>query len=289
MKEEVQEIERVSAGYNHTSVYDKSGNIYTWGKGENGELGNDENYNGSQAKLVGKNLVQANTLGITIEKGKTFDIEANIEYFNLFTDKTSEIRYEIQDQDIAEVNEISGTLKAIKAGRTTAFAIEVGTNKKCMIPVRILENSKIEPMSETSGSHTIMLKTNGTVWTFGIGKNGELGTGENEISDEPKLASFPEGTEIIQVACGEKHNLALDSQGNVWAWGEGTKGELGTANTNINTPTKIEGLSNIKKIACGLNTSYAVNEQGEIYSFGLNANGEGAVRKLYIKYSNYKS
>ncbi|MCI8392950.1 MAG: hypothetical protein HFJ24_00035 [Clostridia bacterium] len=49
-----------------------------------------------------------------------------------------------------------------------------------------------------------MLKTNGTVWTFGIGRADELGTGKKEISDEPVQVAFPDGTEIIQVACRRK-------------------------------------------------------------------------------------
>ena len=35
-------------------------------------------------------------------------------------------------------------------GRTTIIAVEVGTGKKCIIPLRILENSDIEPMVETN-------------------------------------------------------------------------------------------------------------------------------------------
>ena len=80
---------------------------------------------------------------------------------------------------------------------------------------------------------------------------------------------------------GENYNLSLDKEGNVWSWGAGLYGELGSTATNISTPTKINGLSNIKNIACGNNTSYAVTDKGEVYSFGLNANGEGGIRKLH--------
>ena len=55
-----------------------------------------------------------------------------------------------------------------------------------VIPLRILEKGTkpkdmtelIEPQVETAGSHTIMLKTDGTVWCYGIGKFGELGNGK---------------------------------------------------------------------------------------------------------------
>lgn len=150
LKEELQNIERISTGYNHTSVYDKNGNVYTWGRGEDGELGNGENFNYAEAKLVGRNLVQANTLGLTLEEGSTFDVDAYIEYFNLFTDKASTIEYDVIDKDLADIDQITGELNTKLAGRTTIIAVEVGTGKKCIIPLRILENSDIEPMVETN-------------------------------------------------------------------------------------------------------------------------------------------
>ncbi len=133
-------------------------------------------------------------------------------------------------------------------------------------------------MAETAGSHTIMLKADGTVWTFGINENGELGTGDNTNSDDPVQAVFPNGTTIIQVACGENHNLALDSNGNVWAWGANNNYQLGNSNVDKTlTPTKVEGLSGIRKIACGGQNSFAIGSKGEIYSFGQNSSGEGGI------------
>lgn len=163
-------------------------------------------------------------------------------------------------------------------GRTTIIAKEKNTDKIAVIPVRILENSSIEPMVETSGSHTVMLKTDGTVWCYGINENGELGTADKKASDKPVKAVFPEGVTITYVACGEGHSLALDSEGNVWAWGKNSYYQLG--NNTVDSylvPTKIAELKEIRKIACGSYTSYAIGAQGEIYSFGLNANGEGGI------------
>lgn len=112
-------------------------------KARNGELGNGENFNYSKAQLVGKNEIQTNTGGITIEEGKTFNIDAYITYFNLFEDKTSEIRFEIIDEDLAMVNSETGEILALRQGRTTVIAKEIGTDKIAVVPVRILENSRM--------------------------------------------------------------------------------------------------------------------------------------------------
>ncbi len=278
LKEDIAEVERVSAGYNHTSVYKQNGEVYTFGQGENGELGNEEYFNYYTPQLVGKDDIQTNTSRIVIKKDDTFDVDAWIDYFNLFKEKEYEITYDTNDNQMILIDGDTGEFMAMKEGRATIVAKETGTEKIAVISVVVLENSNIEPMVETAGSHTVMLKVDGTVWTYGIGEHGELGDGSRNTSDEPVQVTFPAGTVITQVATGENHVLALDKNGNVWGWGRNDYYQLGTTNTSdVLKPTIIAGLTNIKKIACGMYNSFAVNEKGELYSFGLNANGEGGI------------
>ena len=285
-KELTENVERVSAGYTHTSVYTEDGNVYTWGNGENGQLGNSDNSSYWEPQLVGKNIVQSNTNEILIEKGDTFNIESWVEYFNLFEDKESTIEYEILDPNIAFVDITSGQLMGLSEGRTTVIAKEVGTDKIGVISVRVLEKGTkpdtmkilVEPQVVTSGQHTIMLKVDGTVWCYGIGTYGELGNGTIKNSDQPVQANFPKGTIITKVSAGENHCLALDSTGNVWTWGRNNYYQQGNnSDENILQPTKINNLSNIKDIESGTYSSFAIGKAGEVYSWGLNANGEGGI------------
>lgn len=55
-------------------------------------------------------------------------------------------------------------------GRTTIIVKEAETDKIAVIPLVVMENSNIEPMVKTYGGHTISLKVDGTVWTYGIRK-----------------------------------------------------------------------------------------------------------------------
>ena len=284
LKDDILEVERVTAGYTHTSVYKRDGNVYTWGQGEEGQLGNIDNLNYYEAQLVGKNIVETNVSQILLQEDETFDIDAKIDYFNLFIEKTSNIVYEVLDENLAIVNSTTGELMAMQEGRTTAIAKDEQTNSIAVIPVRILKqgtkptNMKtiIEPQVITAGSHTVMLKVDGTVWCYGKGEYGELGTGKQGISDEPVQAIFPTGTVITQIATGEEHVMALDENGNVWTWGRNNYYQLGNSNNSqLLVPTKVKELTNIKKIECGNYTSFAIGKLGEVYSFGLNANGEG--------------
>lgn len=97
----------MNARISHTVVYKKDGNVYTFGAGEDGELGNGENFNYAEAQLVGNKNIQTNTAGITIKKAETFDIDAYIKYFNLFEDKSSVVSYEIIDPDLAMLDAVS--------------------------------------------------------------------------------------------------------------------------------------------------------------------------------------
>lgn len=43
----------------------------------------------------------------------------------------------------------------------------------------------------------------------------------------PQKVLFPEGVRIVQIAAGEYTSYAVDTNGNVWAWGDNTVGQMG--------------------------------------------------------------
>ena len=283
LKEDITNVERVAAGYVHTAVYKEDGNVFTFGEGTDGQLGNGGNSSYSDPQLVGKDLVKTNKSEILLEEDETTDIDGWIDYFNLFDEKYADLSYEVLDNSLALVDPTSGGIYAIAAGRTSIIVNEVGTDKIAVVNLRILEKGTkpdsmdilIEPQVATSGNHTVMLKVDGTVWTYGTNNYGELGNNTTLNSDEPLQAIFPSGTIITKIAVGENHNLALDSEGNVWVWGRNNYYQLGNNSSQILTkPTKITSINHIKDIECGNNTSFALTEAGEVYAWGLNANGE---------------
>ncbi|MEO7100731.1 MAG: Ig-like domain-containing protein [Luteolibacter sp.] len=90
---------------------------------------------------------------------------------------------------------------------------------------------------------------------------------------------------ITSVAAGSTHTLALDLDGNVWAWGYNGKGALGNNSTadrgyadKVSGPGGSGYLSNIVRIAAGgtglFNYSMAVSANGTVYTWGYNGNGQ---------------
>jgi len=66
-------------------------------------------------------------------------------------------------------------------------------------------------------SFSIVLKSDGTVWTFGDNGFGQLGDNSTTDSKVPKQVSGLTG--IVAVAAGGYHAMALTNTGNLYVWG----------------------------------------------------------------------
>ncbi len=90
--------------------------------------------------------------------------------------------------------------------------------------------------------HTQCLLSDGSLWAWGCDQDGQLGDGGTTNQFAPvEITAAP--TNLIQVVAGGKHSLALDSFGNVTAWGDNSAGQLGLGKvSNKPYPTIVEGL-----------------------------------------------
>jgi hypothetical protein len=86
-------------------------------------------------------------------------------------------------------------------------------------------------------------------------------------------------TDVITVAGGLSHSLALKSDGTVWAWGANWTGQLGDGTlTQRRTPVQVAGLSGVRQIASGADFSMALETHGlpagVLWSWGVNGSGQ---------------
>jgi len=71
------------------------------------------------------------------------------------------------------------------------------------------------------------------------------------------------------------HSLVLLNDGTVKSFGYNTTGQLGLGNiTNLDTPTLIPNLTNVKQTSCGYDYSLVLLNDGTLYSFGNNTDGQ---------------
>ena len=97
------------------------------------------------------------------------------------------------------------------------------------------------------GSHTVAIKTDGTLWTWGPGGAGQLGNGQTTNASTP-VTTFAGGTDWKQVSA-EVISAAIKTDGTLWVWGNG--GYLGhAATTDASTPiTTFAGGTDWKQVS----------------------------------------
>ncbi len=122
-------------------------------------------------------------------------------------------------------------------------------------------------------THSVVLKPDGTVWTWGGNSNGQLGDGTLNPHSTPM--QVPGIVNIIAVAAGADHSLALSSDGTVWAWGYNASGQLGDGSiTRRLSPVIVPSLPNVTAIAAGTSHSIALTADGSVWTWGGNASGQ---------------
>jgi alpha-tubulin suppressor-like RCC1 family protein len=113
------------------------------------------------------------------------------------------------------------------------------------------------------------------VASWGDNSWGELGDGTTALF-RTLYRDIAAGRDVIQVAAGRTHNLAVRSDGTVTAWGLNDHGALGDGTTtDRSTPVQVRGLSGvITQVAAGEAFSLALRSDGTVWAWGRNDHGQ---------------
>ena len=102
----------------------------------------------------------------------------------------------------------------------------------------------------------------------------------NNVADQLGIGQVRSGEalpidNVIGLAAGYSHTLALESNGTVWAWGRNQHGQLGDGTTaDSDTPVQVVGLDNVIAIGAGWWHSLAVDQDGVVWAWGSNLTGQ---------------
>jgi alpha-tubulin suppressor-like RCC1 family protein len=109
----------------------------------------------------------------------------------------------------------------------------------------------------------------------GWGYNGEGQLGDGTITSRSGYGDIRVGNDVVQVAAGSGHGLAVRSDGTVWAWGFNGAGELGDGTTTSrSTPVQVPGLTGITQVAASGYFSLALRSDGTVWVWGDNRAGQ---------------
>nr|KAF6454422.1 hypothetical protein HJG63_000126 [Rousettus aegyptiacus] len=120
---------------------------------------------------------------------------------------------------------------------------------------------------------TACLTDRGIIMTFGSGSNGCLGHGSfNDIS-QPTIVEALLGYEMVQVACGASHVLALSTERELFAWGRGDGGRLGLGTRESHScPQQVPMPPGheAQRVLCGIDSSMILTVPGQALACGSN-------------------
>ena len=139
------------------------------------------------------------------------------------------------------------------------------TNRQESSPVQVHGENNIGFFSDVVAlaagqSHSIALKTDGTVWSFGNGGAGRLGTGDTTASSTP--VQIHALSNIVSIVAGHMHALALGVNGIVSIWGKGESGKPELL------PRSVQGLTNVIAICAGDGFSVVAKDDGSVWTWG---------------------
>jgi RHS repeat-associated protein len=135
-------------------------------------------------------------------------------------------------------------------------------------PVQITGIDHLAQLS-AGDKHSLAVDADGRLFSWGDNAHGQLGdpaanSGRATPGRVPGLSS------ASQVAAGDRHSLALESGGTVYAWGANDHGQLGDATAAVETvaPQLVPGVSAVEQVAAGADFSLALKTDGTVWGWG---------------------
>jgi alpha-tubulin suppressor-like RCC1 family protein len=127
--------------------------------------------------------------------------------------------------------------------------------------------------------HALAVKTDGTLWSWGYNRNGQLGLGNSGVGTDRNVPTrVGTDTNWASVTAGGYDTLAMKTDGTLWSWGDNSSGQLGLGNsgmgTDRNVPTQVGTDTNWASVAASYDFTLAVKTDGTLYAWGNNGAGQ---------------
>ncbi|CAH7145622.1 probable E3 ubiquitin-protein ligase HERC6 [Phodopus roborovskii] len=141
------------------------------------------------------------------------------------------------------------------------------------------ERNGLKLLQAASGErHSLLLFSNHQVYSCGDNSLGQLGQKRGQNTKRPEPIKALDTLHVNLVSCGKEHSIAVCNEGTVFAWGAGSKGQLGIGEfKEISlTPMKVEVPGGVKiiQVSCGHDHSLALSEDSQVFSWGNNSEGQ---------------
>lgn len=239
-------VRSVACGDTHTLVVTGDGELYSFGRNQNGQLGLE-----SRDDALAPQRVKA-----------------------------------LQDQEVISIScGAEHSLAATATGEVYAWGwgrygnLGVGELTDRLLPTKVqgLAGRVIDRVA-CGWRHSLVVDKEGRVCTFGWSRYGQLGHGDNEDQLVPKQVDALAHVRVAHVAGGWRHTVAADEQGRLYAWGWNKFGQLGLgSNEDVNAPQVVGGALEgevVSSVSCGWRHTLTVTQSRKLFSWGRGVNGQ---------------
>jgi regulator of chromosome condensation len=225
---DTEKVSSIAAGDNHLLVLTTHGNLYTWGAGEQSQLGRKVI---SRRKIAGT-IPEKITLGNRSRKGVVVGAGA---FHSFAVDDAGDVWG-------WGLNQLGQTGTGLPETEVQLPTKVVGLGKEELDGVSVVAIDGGE-------HHTLFLTSDGRVYACGRANAGQLGLRDDHPAfkargddrdhlREPVLVEFPEDDDpVVNISVGVHNSVAVTKGGALYSWGQGQQGELGVGDeTEVKTP-----------------------------------------------------
>ena len=284
------DIAYISAGSSHNFALRSDGTVWAWGSNGNGQLGDGTTTaRATPIQVMGLTGVTAITAGANHSLALRSDGAVLAWGANgsgqLGDDTTINRTTPVQINNLANVTDIAAgdthSLALMSDGTVWSWGSNVewqlgsGTvGQHRLTPVQVSALAEVSAVS-AGATHSLALRTDGTVWAWGRNLEGQLGNNSTFMLRSATPVRVSGLTGIDDISAGPNHSLALMSDGTVWSWGSNRNGVLGDGTTTTrNAPVQVVDLNDAIAISAGRNHNLALRSNGSVRAWGSNTRGQ---------------
>jgi len=115
--------------------------------------------------------------------------------------------------------------------------------------------------------HSCALRADQTLWCWGDGSDGTLGTGK--LAPSFCAVKVQTNAPFDRIASGTNHMCAIATNGDLYCWGYNSNGQIGDGSSvDVHLPNKI--LDNVVSVEAGDRHTCAVKNDGTVWCWGWN-------------------
>jgi alpha-tubulin suppressor-like RCC1 family protein len=133
----------------------------------------------------------------------------------------------------------------------------------------------------TAWNHTCAVATDDSVWCWGMGLYGKLGTGDGPRTAVPVPTRVAGDLRLRTLSVGNEHACGVAADASAYCWGANDRGQLGNSGiadssdppAHNRTPVRVSGEHRWKQISAGQWVTCGVTEAGDVYCWGWGKSG----------------